>query len=219
MRSSCLCCSLAQCGILRRCVPVQGGTLNAQAFLQVMLHSSASAVGLQTVGVRSLGIRHPHHLETVDAYTHYFKARLRIPLWMRLFIAPREVVYKRSWRWGPAPAGGGWSRPAGAHSCQGQTLAERGSVAAACPRQAALMAAGRGGRRCGWACRKEDDGTYVMLISSVEHAKAPVEAKPWWQWYHPVRAHVRPSSPRPPAPAVLHAQQAGCSWNGQSQQG
>lgn len=41
---------------------------------------------------------------------------------------------------------------------------------------------------CG--CRKEDDGTYVVLLSSVHHPKAPVLQAPWWHWFSPIRAHV-----------------------------
>ena len=39
--------------------------------------------------------------------------------------------------------------------------------------------------------RKEDDGTYIVLMQSTEHPKAPLPAGPWWQWFTPVRAEVR----------------------------
>ncbi len=38
--------------------------------------------------------------------------------------------------------------------------------------------------------RKEDDGTYIVLMQSVEHPKAPTPVGAWWQWFTPVRAEV-----------------------------
>ena len=38
--------------------------------------------------------------------------------------------------------------------------------------------------------RKEDDGTFIVLMQSTEHPKAPLPAGPWWQWFTPVRAEV-----------------------------
>ena len=38
--------------------------------------------------------------------------------------------------------------------------------------------------------RKEDDGTYIVLMQSTEHTKAPLPAGSWWQWFTPVRAEV-----------------------------
>ncbi|KAK9791394.1 hypothetical protein WJX73_002054 [Symbiochloris irregularis] len=42
--------------------------------------------------------------------------------------------------------------------------------------------------KCSW--RKDDDGTYVVLISSSEHRDAPRQERSWWQWFAPVRMQM-----------------------------
>ena len=66
-----------------------------------MLHDNG--MGLHTMRMASLGLSHPEHLETVDPYTEFSRAVYRVPSLARLFFAPREIVYKRSWRCGPLP--------------------------------------------------------------------------------------------------------------------
>ena len=51
--------------------------------------------------------------------------------------------------------------------------------------------------------RKEDDGTFIVLMQSTEHPKAPLPAGPWWQW-----VHARPRRgllPKPPVISVVSA--------------
>lgn len=40
--------------------------------------------------------------------------------------------------------------------------------------------------------RVDEDGTYIVLMQSTEHPKAPPAAGSWLNWYRPVRAEVRP---------------------------
>jgi hypothetical protein len=42
-------------------------------------------------------------------------------------------------------------------------------------------------------CRRDDDGTYVVLFQSTEHPSHPQPPRPWWNWWAPIRGNVRPS--------------------------
>lgn len=39
--------------------------------------------------------------------------------------------------------------------------------------------------------RLDEDGTYIVLMQSTDHAKAPQQPSSMLSWYHPVRAEVR----------------------------
>ena len=39
--------------------------------------------------------------------------------------------------------------------------------------------------------RLDEDGTYIVLMQSTEHAKAPQQPSSLLNWYRPVRAEVR----------------------------
>ena len=64
--------------------------------MQVMLHDNG--MGSHAMRVASLGLSLPEHLETVDPYTEFSRVIYTVPSLARLFFAPREIVYKRSWR-------------------------------------------------------------------------------------------------------------------------
>ena len=57
-------------------------------------------MGMNAMRVSSLGISVPEHLETVDPYTEFSRVTYRVSSLARLFLAPRDIVYKRSWRYG-----------------------------------------------------------------------------------------------------------------------
>lgn len=38
--------------------------------------------------------------------------------------------------------------------------------------------------------RREDDGTFVVLMQSVEHPGAPLKEAPFYSWRAPIRAQV-----------------------------
>lgn len=38
--------------------------------------------------------------------------------------------------------------------------------------------------------RREDDGTFVVLMQSVEHPDAPLREAPFYNWRAPIRAQV-----------------------------
>ncbi len=46
-------------------------------------------------------------------------------------------------------------------------------------------------RGYGLVCRREDDGTFVVLMQSVEHPDAPLREAPFYNWRAPIRAQVR----------------------------
>ena len=63
---------------------------------------------------------------------------------------------------------------------------------------------------CGLLHRREDDGTFVVLMQSVEHPDAPLREAPFYNWRAPIRAQVwglllSCSSHRFSCPAVLHS--------------
>ena len=39
-------------------------------------------------------------------------------------------------------------------------------------------------------CRREDDGTYVVLMQSIDHPLVPRTDPPFYQWTSPIRAEV-----------------------------
>ena len=45
-------------------------------------------------------------------------------------------------------------------------------------------------RVCGLLRRREDDGTFVVLMQSVEHPEAPLREPPFYNWRAPIRAQV-----------------------------
>ncbi len=45
-------------------------------------------------------------------------------------------------------------------------------------------------RGCGLVRRREDDGTFVVLMQSVEHPDAPLREAPFYNWRAPIRAQV-----------------------------
>ena len=38
--------------------------------------------------------------------------------------------------------------------------------------------------------RRDEDGTYIVLMQSTEHPKAPLAPGSFLHWFHPVRAEV-----------------------------
>lgn len=40
--------------------------------------------------------------------------------------------------------------------------------------------------------RQDENGVYLVMIHSMDHAAVPIVERPWYDWFSPVRAQVLP---------------------------